>query len=108
MWIIYISAYALSFEAPPRWDVYDSFGSEARYLKLRNGGVGLRALLDTFDELSTITRLSSLYMMLHGVNLFFLLARFITLCDFQPRLGILSRTLVAATSDISHYVMVRA
>lgn len=68
----------------------------------------MRALLAAFDELATITRLGSIYMMLHGVSFFFLLARFIVLCDFQPRLGILSRTLAAATSDISHYILLLA
>lgn len=45
--------------------------------------------------------------MFHGINIILLLARFLRLCHFQQKLGIITRTLLVASGNLGHYFMAR-
>jgi hypothetical protein len=46
------------------------------------------------------------YMTLSGINIILMIARSLKLMDFQPRLGIVTKTLALAASDILHFMVV--
>ena len=66
-----------------------------RPVKLRDGTIagGLSVVSEMFDDLDAAVRLLDQYMALNAINLFLVLLRVIKLMDFQPRLGVITRTL---------------
>ena len=63
-------------------------------------------VIGSIEAVQSLNTLNSLYDMMHGLNLLFFLARLLKLSHFQPRLGIITRTLVYCLKDLSHYVVV--
>lgn len=89
--------------------MYADLGSKARFLRLASPeGAGLAAVRGRFHSLSVLGRLSTLYIMFHGLNIIFLVARFLKLCHFQPKLGLITRTISAASADLGHYFLARS
>ena len=50
-------------------------------------------------------RLQTVYLSLCGGNQFFFLMRLFKLLDFQPRIGILTRTIGRALEDLAHFML---
>ena len=48
----------------------------------------------------------SWYYAINGVNILLLIARILKLMDFQPRLGVVTRSLALAGPDLIHFVLV--
>lgn len=98
------------FSIPPRFDVYASMDSPARPLALRNGGdpSGLEAVEAAIAAVAELNMLNSLYDMMHGINLLFFAARLLKLSDFQPRLGLVTKTIARCGRDLAHYLGVLA
>ena len=44
-----------------------------------------------------------LYNTINGINIFLCLLRFLKYCDFQPRMGVVTRTLARAFQDLAHF-----
>ena len=61
-------------------------------------------MADHFSTLSDIAWLQSMYVSLAGINLFLMLMRTFKFLDFQPRVGILTRTLAKAMDDLLHFI----
>ncbi|KAK3281907.1 hypothetical protein CYMTET_10329 [Cymbomonas tetramitiformis] len=108
--IVWITTYfnkMAPFDMHPRYDVYASLDSLGRYLKINDDDNGqsdeFDAVLDAFTNMRHLTSFQVTYMMLHGLNSFLLIARMLKVCDFQPRMGILTRTLTVAASDLYHF-----
>lgn len=106
-WIVLCFAYLEPFAIPARVDVYASLDAPARQLRLATGpsgeyGAGLRQITESFAEVVQLNRLMALYQMLNGFALVVFVVRIVQLADFQPRLGILTRTLANAASDLGH------
>lgn len=68
----------------------------------------LSAMADAFDQLHVLGRLQSTYISLCGANLFLFLLRIFKLLDFQPRMGILTRTISRAMGDLMHFFLLLA
>ena len=49
--------------------------------------------------------MQTVYVSLCGANLFLFLLRIFKLLDFQPRIGILTRTIGRALEDLSHFML---
>ena len=43
------------------------------------------------------------YITINGINMFLCLLRFLKYCDFQPRMGVVTRTLTRAFQDLAHF-----
>ncbi|KAK3257269.1 hypothetical protein CYMTET_33637 [Cymbomonas tetramitiformis] len=54
----------------------------------------------------TPSRMQVRYMISNGLHAFFLMLRIMKLCDFQPRMGIITRTLAVAASDLYHFFII--
>ncbi|KAK3242331.1 hypothetical protein CYMTET_47975 [Cymbomonas tetramitiformis] len=105
-WTQFILTQAQPFTMRPRYEVYASLTSDARWLKLHGSGENFQEMLQHFEEMSTMTNFQVNYMMLNGLNSFFLMLRVMKLCDFQPRMGIITRTLAVAAGDLYHFFLV--
>ena len=61
-----------------------------------------------FYDAEQITDTLKLYMQVNGCCLVLVLLRMMKMLDFQPRLGIVTKTIAHALSDIIHFFMVLA
>eukprot|EP00854_Cymbomonas_tetramitiformis_P001141 gene1141-1710_t len=93
----------MGFDMEVQYFVYTDLQSPGRWLRLKEDGEQFRLVRSEFETMSSIADRMVEYMMLNGVNTFFLLARAIKRFNFQPRMGILTRTIAMATSDLGHF-----
>lgn len=70
-------------------------------LKYNSGPV--KDMSEAFEKLNYITMLQSLYMSCSAANLFLFLLRIFKLLDFQPQMGVMTRTISKAMSDLLHF-----
>ncbi|CAL6334797.1 unnamed protein product [Bathycoccus prasinos] len=63
-------------------------------------------LVKLYHDLDTMTMLSVAYNLIIGINLLLLFVRFLLLLKFQPRLGIITKTLERASLDVIHFLMI--
>lgn len=63
----------------------------------------LRHLVADFSHLEHSVSLYGAYLSLCGMNMFFFLLRIFKLLDFQPQMGILTRTVARAMGDLLHF-----
>eukprot|EP00854_Cymbomonas_tetramitiformis_P014424 gene14424-17054_t len=102
------------FSMEPRYHVYATLEGDARWMMLNErDGVAeeFESVLRAFDAMELFTDFQCAntlytqvtYMMLNGLNAFLLIVRILEVCDFQPRMGILTRTLAVAASDLYHF-----
>jgi|AntAceMinimDraft_5_1070358.scaffolds.fasta_scaffold20682_2 hypothetical protein len=93
----------VTFTTLHRYDVYLDNSQAARLLEMGQGGSPLRAFVDMVNDFNTIVNMQVLYVTFHGVNIFLCLLRFLKHCDFQPRMGVVTRTLSRAFLDLVHF-----
>mmetsp|Transcript_27128 Transcript_27128/g.48350 ORF Transcript_27128/g.48350 Transcript_27128/m.48350 type:complete len:1606 (-) Transcript_27128:382-5199(-) len=110
MWWIFVLTKANQFDIELRYDVYDSLRTPANMLKLAGeegqAGAGFTAVQAAFGELQAIVDSLAWYYAINGINILFLIARVLKLMDFQPRLGVVTRSLALAGPDLAHFVLV--
>ena len=106
-WGVRIVPAALRFSLPERWDVYDSLASQPRRLLLNKSQPGTQqVMLDAFDAAQALISSFTLYSVFCGANVAAMLVHVILLCDFQSRMGIITRTLSTAAVDLAHYMAI--
>jgi hypothetical protein len=63
----------------------------------------MEALLDIFHKATAVAALTRTYMEIHGVCIILVMLRILKLLDFQPRLGLVTRTIKQALTDLIHF-----
>uniref|UniRef100_A0A7S0YB92 Polycystin cation channel PKD1/PKD2 domain-containing protein n=1 Tax=Polytomella parva TaxID=51329 RepID=A0A7S0YB92_9CHLO len=106
MWRMYIRYHANSFTMNVRYDVYSSLNTPANMLALNNGGDQLALVNDHINRVKEIVTLLNWYYTLNGISILLLLARILRRMDFQPRLGVVTRSLWLAGPDLIHFGIV--
>ncbi|PNW70325.1 hypothetical protein CHLRE_17g715300v5 [Chlamydomonas reinhardtii] len=106
MWWVISSKYASKFEIPIRRDVYAGLSAEANFLALQSNGAWLNEANNDFEELKQLVDMFNWYFALNGINILLLIARVLKLMDFQPRLGVVTRSLWLAGPDLCHFAIV--
>lgn len=108
-WLVLAFGYAAPFSIPARYVVYESMDSPARPLALKNNSPqGLLQVEEAIRSVQELNRLNALYDMMHGLNLIFFAGRLLKLSDFQPRLGLVTKTIKRCGRDITHFLGVLA
>ncbi|KAL0022694.1 hypothetical protein WJX77_001966 [Trebouxia sp. C0004] len=97
---------ALPFDIDLRYDVYANLEAEAAFLKLNNNGVHLLQLQAAFAKLQYLVNKLAWYYALNGINILLLIGRVLKRMDFQPRLGVVTRSLALAGPDLIHFCLV--
>jgi len=134
MWGLFVLVHAETFEISDkpggRYDVYhDPDNSKANFLRLYGNcysylppgedeavnaacdenivrGESIKNLASMLLAMEKCGNTLSEYMTLSGINIILMIARSLKLMDFQPRLGIVTKTLALAASDILHFMVV--
>ena len=115
-WTFYFQG-AKKFQANIRYDVYASLDSPANFLDLNVGPEGcasadgsqcikgyyLDQANNMFEDVQLMANILLLYMTLNGINIILILLRILKLMDFQPRMGVVTRSLALAASDLFHF-----
>ncbi|DBB14252.1 TPA: hypothetical protein ACH3X3_001198 [Trebouxia sp. C0006] len=97
---------ALPFDIDLRYDVYANLEAEAAFLKLNDSGVHLLQLQAAFAKLQYLVNKLAWYYALNGINILLLIGRVLKRMDFQPRLGVVTRSLALAGPDLIHFCLV--
>ena len=104
LWIAQLVALR-EFDTEARYDVYKDITQDARMLELKDGGSHLEKFVtDVVDSFDAIIQIQSAYATMNGINIFLCLLRFLKYCDFQPRMGVVTRTLSLAFQDLAHFI----
>ncbi|GMH41042.1 hypothetical protein BSKO_08952 [Bryopsis sp. KO-2023] len=106
MWWTFVVNYADPFNIDLRYDVYASLNPQAAYLKLQDRGAGLVAMHNDFKSMQELVDTLAWYYALNGINILLLIARLLKRMDFQPRLGVVTRSLALAGPDLIHFSLV--
>jgi len=105
-WITFVKRYCDGFDPEVRYDVYDNIEARAYLTELRGSGEGLQAVDDLFQHMHGAARTQLSYSVIVGIIFMLLLMRMLKLMDFQPRLGVVTRTLSLASTDLLHFFAV--
>ncbi|MEW5311378.1 MAG: hypothetical protein WDW38_003099 [Sanguina aurantia] len=106
MWWVWVRSYAKAFDISIRYDVYLELTPTANFLALSHSGDGMSAANNHTQQLRELVDLLNLYFVLNGINILLLIARVLMRMDFQPRLGVVTRSLRLAGPDLLHFAMV--
>lgn len=68
----------------------------------------LNLMLKHFSDMSLIGSMESSYVSVCGANMFLYLMRVFKLLDFQPKIGMLTRTIANAMDDLMHFMLLLA
>ena len=95
----------LSIYSPQkRWGVLENLNGEANFMKLNNEDA--REYITFLEDTQELVDLRSKQSIINGVALLLLVLRLLKNLDFQPRLGLVTRTLSHAATNLGHFIMV--
>mmetsp|Transcript_10574 Transcript_10574/g.42685 ORF Transcript_10574/g.42685 Transcript_10574/m.42685 type:complete len:2274 (-) Transcript_10574:246-7067(-) len=104
LWIAQLVALR-EFDTEARYDAYKDITQDARMLELKDGGSHLENFVtNVVDSFDAIIQIQGAYATMNGINIFLCLLRFLKYCDFQPRMGVVTRTLSLAFQDLAHFI----
>ncbi|CAI5983999.1 unnamed protein product, partial [Closterium sp. NIES-65] len=94
-----------AFDVQPRYGIYHTLLEMPQYWAVPDPPVGFMAAMDKYSSLQALINWRSFYFALQGVNLFFLMVRLLKLMDFQPYLGVITRSLALAMPSLLHFFL---
>jgi len=107
IWWIYSVKMCGDFNAQIRYNVYTPRGGEgetdARLFNLYDGGSQMDDMAQMMSDMTALSDTLSLYMTLSGINVILYMLRVLKLMDFQPRLGVVTRSVFLAADDLFHF-----
>ncbi|CAI5467894.1 unnamed protein product, partial [Closterium sp. Yama58-4] len=105
MWISMAVLSGQSFNMQARYNIYYTLDEYPRYWALPNPPSGYLAAVAAADKLGSIINTSSAYFALQGMNVFIMVLRVLKLMDFQPHMGIITRSIRVALPSILHFFL---
>ncbi|CAI5483594.1 unnamed protein product [Closterium sp. Yama58-4] len=103
IWISVAVMRAQGFSIQPHYDIYYTLDDNPRYWSLPNPPVGYQSAMSAVDTLGFITNLCAVYFALQGINVFIIVLRLLKLMDFQPNMGVITRSLRVALPSLLHF-----
>ncbi|CAI5484993.1 unnamed protein product [Closterium sp. Yama58-4] len=104
IWVV-LWRYVSTFDMQPRYDIYYTLLEMPRYWAVPNPPTGFIKATQAFADLRNIINLRAVYFALQGINLFFMMTRLLKVMDFQPYLGVITRSLSVATPSLLHFFL---
>ncbi|CAI5990888.1 unnamed protein product, partial [Closterium sp. NIES-64] len=104
IWVV-LWRYVEAFDMQPRYDIYYTLLEMPRYWAVPNPPTGFISAAQAFADLRNIINLRAVYFALQGINLFFMMTRLLKVMDFQPYLGVITRSLSVATPSLLHFFL---
>ena len=102
-WVRFVRALAV-FQPNERYEVLAELRSEANILKLNHEGAV--SYMNFVKDTQHLVDLRNRQSFLNGIALLLMICRMLKNLDFQPRLGLITRTLHNAATNLSHFVAV--
>ena len=102
-WWTFVNVIIRNLNVEPRYDVYQDLEAPANLLEFSQGGAGLVQAMDEIGDVSASARYLSFYITLMSINIVLYVARILKFMNFQPRIGLVTRTLAIAASDLVHF-----
>jgi hypothetical protein len=98
---------ASKFKPQGRYEVYADLKSNARFLQLNQGSPdgGLFDAIGMLNDAKAIAAWNSMFVSLSTVSLILMTLRMLKVLDFQPRMGLVTRTLGVAKVDLGHFAL---
>uniref|UniRef100_A0A6S8IGD5 Polycystin cation channel PKD1/PKD2 domain-containing protein n=1 Tax=Dunaliella tertiolecta TaxID=3047 RepID=A0A6S8IGD5_DUNTE len=106
IWWHFVVGHQRTFDLELRHNVYETLVPQANYLALSGDGSNMVDLWADFTGLIDVIETLDLYFALGGINILLLMVRMLKLMDFQPRLGVVTRSLWLAGPDLIHFAFV--
>ena len=107
MWFSYAWAMATAFAPSIHYKIYKNLAASAHITNLKVPNE-MDEMASMFLEMKSLVTYFQMYMTLSGINIILMLGRILKLMDFQPRLGVITRTLALATADLAHFFVIFA
>ena len=107
-WWSFVNIVIRNLNVEPRYDVYQDLEAPARLLELSQNGAGMVKAMDEIGDVSSTARYLSFYITLMSINIVLYVARILKFMNFQPRIGLVTRTLAIAASDLVHFFVLAA
>ncbi|GJP56723.1 hypothetical protein CLOM_g15776 [Closterium sp. NIES-68] len=104
IWIV-LWRYVEAFDMQPRYDIYYTLLEMPRYWAVPNPPTGFLNASQAFLDLRNIINLRAVYFALQGINVFCMMVRLLKFMDFQPYLGVITRSLALATPSLLHFFL---
>ncbi|GJP79153.1 hypothetical protein CLOP_g9398 [Closterium sp. NIES-67] len=104
IWMV-LWRYVEAFDMQPRYDIYYTLLEMPRYWAVPNPPTGFLSAAQAFLDLRNIINLRAVYFALQGINLFVMMVRLLKFMDFQPYLGVITRSLALATPSLLHFFL---
>ena len=104
--------YLFQFAPPRRFEVYHSLSSNARYLYTGSNMTNLatsQGLENLRKEMNTLEAMATMREQIRQFNVICVVLatmRLIKLLDFQPKLGLVTRTIAKAKNDLFHFLLI--
>jgi hypothetical protein len=106
VWWTFVLKHVPAFDINIRYNVYKDLNDQARILQLNGDGSELNEAFKAFSSLQSLVQTLSWYYALNGINILLVIARILNLMHFQPRLGVVTRSLLLAGPDLLHFTIV--
>eukprot|EP00271_Cylindrocystis_brebissonii_P012760 TRINITY_DN31_c0_g1_i5.p1 TRINITY_DN31_c0_g1~~TRINITY_DN31_c0_g1_i5.p1 ORF type:complete len:1582 (+),score=269.36 TRINITY_DN31_c0_g1_i5:725-5470(+) len=107
LWALFIVNMANPFDINSRYEVYDivSWIRPGQYWNIVKPGSGFKDAIKAFSAVEAMINFRALYFALQGINVLLMVLRILKLMDFQPRMGIITRTVAKAAPDLAHFFL---
>jgi Polycystin cation channel len=106
VWWTFVLRHVPAFDIDIRYNVYNDLNARAHILRIRDQGEELDRAVAAFSNLQFLVQTLSWYYAINGINILLVIARILNLMHFQPRLGIVTRSLLLAGPDLLHFAVV--
>lgn len=106
VWWTFVLKDIPEFDIEIRYNVYEDLNAQARIMRLNGDDSELNAAFSAFSSLQSLVQTLSWYYALNGINILLVIARILNLMHFQPRLGVVTRSLLLAGPDLLHFAVV--
>jgi hypothetical protein len=106
VWWTFVLRHVIDFDIDIRYNVYSDLNAKANILRLDHNADQLVQGYQAFSNLQFLVQTLSWYYALNGINILLIIARILNLMHFQPRLGVVTRSLLLAGPDLLHFTIV--
>eukprot|EP00271_Cylindrocystis_brebissonii_P004620 TRINITY_DN163_c0_g1_i3.p1 TRINITY_DN163_c0_g1~~TRINITY_DN163_c0_g1_i3.p1 ORF type:complete len:1325 (-),score=113.59 TRINITY_DN163_c0_g1_i3:2581-6555(-) len=110
MWIYHVVGQANDFQAHVKYNIYRTLpGDFFQLLTPADGDYKstseLGEALKVFKNVDDMISLNKIYFSLQGINCFLMVLRVLKFMNFQPRMGVITRTLAKAANSLFHFLI---
>jgi len=103
VWWDFYATKALQYSPKERYEVYKDLNAKGNFLDENEDG--MREMLSFFELTGSMSDQMLRYMGINGAALIFVVLRVLKVLDFQKRMGLVTRTISNAATDLAHFAV---